>query len=495
MPPKRKITKTSSPPDRRNGLRPGENLSTALRSGVIALLALSLNLIPASARSQIFSCDLNWNQALKLSRDSVLSISPEVETDGNSAHVIWFGIDTLGGLSGAGIQYSHSFNNGEIFSSPRTIVTADMAFSPGLLAYSSFNLYVAFTGYIGGTVGTGFVKSSDGGFTWSSPLILRPEAQPRSIATRDSVILIHYADQRTPTYGLLRSGDYGRTWRVLATGIQPMTDIFMTDFQYHSVGVTAAAHRSDVGYFLSPDLGAHWYGPEIISPEDAVSSLYPRITLDELDEKMIAWNDSGSIIFRRSNGYDEEDNIRWLPGVKFPASENALFPEFKYAEGLLVAVWDSYYGDSGTIVLQHSTEKGESFCPPFLPSDGGPAGEPSMSLEENVLSLCWSGAGEIFFRRGIFPGETRPKEQLLRQNYPNPFRHNTTIEYEISREGMVRLEIFDLLGRKVETLVHEVQKPRRYQRSFNGSSLAPGVYFCRLWTVQYTDVKKMMLVR
>lgn len=465
----------------------------------IFLVFTSITLLTGYARSQIFSCDLNWNPIVQLSDDSVLSITPKIVTDGNSVHIIWFGIDTLGGLSGTGIQYVQSFNNGSIFSAPRTVVPADIAFSPGQLAYSEFNLFITFTGYINGTLGVGFVNSNDGGYTWSEPRILRSNAQPRLIAAHDSIVIIHYADQKPGAYGLLRSGDYGTTWRIMAASMPAVNDFYLSQTEFHAVGTTASTRRNDVGYFFSPDGGAQWYGPEIISPEDAISSLYSKIAIDELGERLIVWNDSGSIVLRRSNGLDEEDNLRWLAPIKIPASTNAVFPDIDYSEGLLVTVWDNNFGDSGTIILQHSTEKGETFCPPFFPSDGKRSGEPSLSLQENILSLTWSGDdngnGEIFFRRGIFPGETRPKEAVLRQNYPNPFSRITNIDYEISKEGLVRLEVFDLLGRIVETLVNQNQKPRRYHVQFNGGNFASGIYFCRFWTVQYSEVKKMILLR
>jgi hypothetical protein len=466
---------------------------------ILFFLFFGILFFASSSRSQIFSCDLNWQPAVQLSHDSVLSITPKIVTDGNSVHIIWFGIDTIGGLSGTGIQYVQSFNNGAIFSAPRTVASPDVAFSPGQLASSGFNLYITFTGYINGTIGVGFINSADGGFTWSEPRLLRSNSQPRLIAAHDSIVIIHYADQIPNTFGLLRSGDYGTTWRIMTTNMPSLNDFWLTSAEFHAVGTTATTRRNDVGYFFSPNGGTQWYGPEIVSPEDAISSLYSKIAIDELGERLIVWNDSGSIVLRRSNGFDEEDNLRWLAPIKIPASTNAVFPDIDYTEGLLVTIWDNNFGDSGTIILQHSTEKGEPFCPPFFPSDGKRSGEPSLSLQENILSLTWSGDdsgnGEIFFRRGIFPGETRPKEALLRQNYPNPFSRITNIDYEISKEGLVRLEVFDLLGKKVETLVNQNQKPRRYHVQFNGGNLASGIYFCRFWTVQYSDVKKMILLR
>jgi hypothetical protein len=474
------------------------NIFLSIRIFISLLITLIL-FSPTISRSQFYSCDLNWQNVTQISDDSVLSISPQIATEGNGIHIIWFGIDTIGGMSGAGIQYSHSFNGGGIFSSPRTIVPPDIAFSPGQLAHSGFNVFITFTAYIDGVIGTGYIRSSDGGFTWSVPNIIRANSHPRLIAAYDSVVIIHYADQKPATYGVLRSGDYGLSWKNVTTSMPPLNDVWLTETDYYGTGATASTRRTDVGYYFSPNGGVSWFGPEIISQEDAISSLYPKIAIDEMSERYLVWNDTGSIIFRRSNGFDAEENIIWTQQKTLPASKDAIFPDLDYAEGLLAVVWDNHAGDSGNIVLQHSTNKGESFCDPFYPAGNPRAGEPVINLQENILNIAWSGTvdgnGEIFFRRGIFPGETRPKETLLKQNYPNPFSSIATIEYEIEREGMVRLAIFDLLGRKVETLVHDIQKPRRYSVKFNGSNLSSGVYFCRLWSVQFSDTKKMILLR
>ncbi|MBI5476814.1 MAG: T9SS type A sorting domain-containing protein [Ignavibacteriales bacterium] len=466
---------------------------------ILFFLFLGILFLTSSSRSQIFSCDLNWQPTVQLSRDSVISLNPKISVNGSGVHIIWFGIDTLGGLNGSGIVYSHSFDNGLTFSEPVTIVTPEAAFGPGYIAQSGYNIFITFNGYIGGVFGIGYIKSSDAGFSWSSPVILRSSSQPKFIAAYDSVVIIHYGDQKPSYSGMLRSGNYGSTWRTATTSMQPLNDVWLTSSLYHGAGAIASTRRTDVGYYFSPTGGSSWYGPELISLEDAVSSLYPKIAVDEMDEKYFVWNDSGAVIFRRSNGLDEEENIRWNPQKKLPASRDAIFPDLDYTEGLLTVIWDTQAGDSSTIVLQHSTDKGESFCDPFYPAGNYRSAEPAMSMQDNTLSIVWSGNvdgnGEIFFRRGIFPGETRPKATMLKQNYPNPFNNFTTIEYEITREGLVKLEVFDLLGRKIETLVHDIQKPRRYSVKFNGSNLSSGVYFCRLRTIQFAETKKMIVLR
>jgi hypothetical protein len=83
----------------------------------------------------------------------------------------------------------------------------------------------------------------------------------------------------------------------------------------------------------------------------------------------------------------------------------------------------------------------------------------------------------------------------LSQNYPNPFNPTTTIEYVICLQSSVSLKVYDVLGREVATLVNEVTQPGTYTVQWNSAYLASGMYFYKLQTGQYSDVKKMMLVK
>jgi outer membrane protein assembly factor BamB len=88
-----------------------------------------------------------------------------------------------------------------------------------------------------------------------------------------------------------------------------------------------------------------------------------------------------------------------------------------------------------------------------------------------------------------------PKEYKLYQNYPNPFNPTTTISYDVPKLSHVTLIIYDVLGRQVATIVNEEKKPGSYKMSFDGSSLASGVYFYKMTSGTYTSVKKLVLMK
>lgn len=84
---------------------------------------------------------------------------------------------------------------------------------------------------------------------------------------------------------------------------------------------------------------------------------------------------------------------------------------------------------------------------------------------------------------------------ILYQNYPNPFNPITTIRYELPQDGVVTIELFDILGQKVKTILNEFKKADRYEVKFNSVGLASGVYIYQLRVNEFITSKKMVLLR
>lgn len=91
-----------------------------------------------------------------------------------------------------------------------------------------------------------------------------------------------------------------------------------------------------------------------------------------------------------------------------------------------------------------------------------------------------------------------PKELTLHQNYPNPFNPITNIKFAIpsnETEQLVTLRIYDILGRMIKTLVNKNIQPGEYQVEFDAEGLSSGVYFYKLTYGNYSQTRKMLLVR
>ena len=101
---------------------------------------------------------------------------------------------------------------------------------------------------------------------------------------------------------------------------------------------------------------------------------------------------------------------------------------------------------------------------------------------------------------GIGENESIPKEYKLMQNYPNPFNPSTVISFNIPKAGLVSLQIFDITGKLINTLVNTNQQAGKYEISFNGrnnngNALPSGIYFYTLKTENFTDTKKMLMLK
>jgi hypothetical protein len=93
-----------------------------------------------------------------------------------------------------------------------------------------------------------------------------------------------------------------------------------------------------------------------------------------------------------------------------------------------------------------------------------------------------------------------PTEYQLSQNYPNPFNPNTTIKFGLSHKADVKLEIFDVLGRKIRNLVNESMKVGYYTVDWDGKNnagdrVASGIYFYKLQAGDFISIKKMTIIR
>jgi hypothetical protein len=90
-----------------------------------------------------------------------------------------------------------------------------------------------------------------------------------------------------------------------------------------------------------------------------------------------------------------------------------------------------------------------------------------------------------------------PKNFSLKNNYPNPFNPTTVIQYDLAATSNVKLEVFDMMGRNVATLVNASQPAGSYSVSFNtaGLQVSSGVYFYQLSAGAYRKTNKMLLVK
>jgi hypothetical protein len=96
---------------------------------------------------------------------------------------------------------------------------------------------------------------------------------------------------------------------------------------------------------------------------------------------------------------------------------------------------------------------------------------------------------------GVNEGNEVPKDFTLSQNYPNPFNPSTTISFSLPSKSYVSLKVFDALGREVSTLVSQELTAGNYSQQWNPVSLPSGMYFYRLQAGNYSETRKLVLLK
>jgi hypothetical protein len=133
----------------------------------------------------------------------------------------------------------------------------------------------------------------------------------------------------------------------------------------------------------------------------------------------------------------------------------------------------------------------------------------SALIDDANLGVAWvdttTGYDEFFYRKIAIPTppavgiaenkNSTPNQFALNQNYPNPFNPTTSINYQIPITANVSLKIYDLLGRKVMTLVDGIESVGHHAVTFDGSGLPSGVYCYTLQSGTYSATHKLMLMK
>lgn len=108
----------------------------------------------------------------------------------------------------------------------------------------------------------------------------------------------------------------------------------------------------------------------------------------------------------------------------------------------------------------------------------------------------YEGGGSAWTLDGWFDGNTGiPEEMALHSNYPNPFNATTTISLDLPSAGDVNLEVYNLMGQRIATLIDEKMDAGRHSVTWDASAAASGVYFYKLTTGGKTFTKKMVLLK
>jgi hypothetical protein len=195
------------------------------------------------------------------------------------------------------------------------------------------------------------------------------------------------------------------------------------------------------------------------------------------------------------------------------ASWNQLLNTWSYPGQWVLYILDIEFSPADRNKLYATGDGEEAYKVPLLySSDHGITWDTlSYSSERTPYILCLAvkntPGGDMVFLGG--PGVYRYENNhtginddhsvklnySLSQNHPNPFNPTTVIRYELPKQVMVSLKVYNLLGQEVASLVNEVQSAGKHQVEFHGENLSSGVYFYRLQAGGFVEAKKLILLR
>ncbi|HMD14001.1 MAG TPA: T9SS type A sorting domain-containing protein, partial [Bacteroidota bacterium] len=330
------------------------------------------------------------------------------------------------------------------------------------------------------------------------PALVQSNAFPRTITGSGTSFYIHYGLQTSAQNGLLVSTDSGTSWNTRSSGMPLLRKIRIVNNIFHGVGEYTFGLHQESGYYYSPDQGISWIGPQPIAPENSTPSITPDISVDSDGTIYTTWNDTGTIMMRRSIGHDADGNLLLGNIITISDEPGAVFSTIVSSEPFVSVVWDNNNGNN-TIRLRSSNNDAESFCPADSPSTSNQASEPSIDLNGSQLHVVWSenfdGNTEIVYRKAMLQPDLRPKSFLLKQNYPNPANRITYISYDLPLPAIVSLRVYNILGQLISTLVDGVQPAATYTIPFSTERLASGVYFYQIRAFPFNETKKFVVLR
>ncbi len=367
--------------------------------------------------------------------------------------------------------------------------------------------------YIGG----GTFLSSDNGNSWDTIRISPSGNVANVLAIKDTVLFAH-ADG-----GVFRSTDNGSSWTSIDSGL---TNYDLTTFAFSGTNIFAGIYGQ--GVFLSTNNGDSWTAANTGMEDAYVECLAIR------DTELFAGTDKGVFLSINngtswtavSNGLIE--SVHWIGlgttvvqaltfiggtlfagtdggGVFFTTNNGTNW--FNSSSGLTFAG-----GNVMSLVTSGDRLFAGTWGGVFLSTDHDTTWSAvnTGSLDSAVYSLAikdsflFAGTwGHGVWKRTLSEMTTSvkqadnrvPKRFALLQNFPNPFNPSTIIGYQLTTNVFVSLMVFDVLGRRVETLVNERQSAGNHSITFNAGSLPSGIYFYRLDAGTYHDTKKLLLLK
>lgn len=464
--------------------------STIIDTSISSLFLSSENLYVGTKGKGIFQLASNGT--------SIKAIGSQL----NELDILSFaaqGLDLYAGTDRLGIFYSNDDgvnwdlkNAGLSTISVRSLVTNGNMIFAGTYGYGVFlstnngaswnevdtnltNRYINVLGIAGknllaGTL-NGIFHSTDNGVTWVKASMGVSYTQGYGFISNGSIV---YAGTNA---GIYRSTDSGKTW------IQPPTGPSAFNFAVQDGDIFAGTYG---GIYVSTDSGNNWNHTSVTN--GIVASMVVNG-----NGLYAGFGDGSGVYVTFDNGLNWEQVVSGLT--------NTYVTSLAATEGILFA--SAAGGSTAKAGVFVSSDNGENWS-------NINAGMPDIPISYAMVNDLVVFDASLFaateygvWRRPLSEvitsveprGTNIPNHFYLQQNYPNPFNPSTTIEYNIPKAELLTIKVYNVLGQEIKILFNEEKPAGSYQIKFDGSNLASGIYFYRIQAGDFSQIKKMVLMK
>lgn len=210
-------------------------------------------------------------------------------------------------------------------------------------------------------------------------------------------------------------------------------------------------------------------------------TLFPIFSISFINED-VGYVTDGSLIWKTTEGYK---NFYYVYH-SFPFNDiYATSQDTVYVVGVFGKIAKTVNGGL-TWYIQNTGISSHLYTVYFLNNNTG------YAVGDSGRILYTTNGGEVGIKK-IF--EIIPEKFTLNQNYPNPFNSSTIIDFTIPLKGIVKLYVYDILGKEVAVPLDEELNPGSYSVDFNANNLTSGIYFYRLQTTNYSETKRMIILK
>ena len=459
-----------------------------------------------------------WQTDVRLTNDTAVSSTTFnnawcVASSGSFVHVVWY--DNRNGNDE--IFYKRSTDGGINWETDIRLTNNTSSSQSPSIAVSGSTIHVVWKDNRDGNDEIYYKHSTNAGVNWGADIRLTNNTADSwypSVAVTGSVVHVVWKDNRE-VYDKIyykRSVDGGENWEVDSrltntTTMSIYPSVAVSGSFVHVVWYDNRDGNDEIYYKRSTDGGLSW-GADIRLTNNTAYSITPSIGVSD-SVVYIVWPDirdgNYEIYYKRST----DAGVNWETDTRLTNSIGSSYFSSTAVYGSNVhVVWRDNRDGNDEIYYKRSTNAGLNWGSDIrLTNNIAISFCPSIAVSDSVVHVVWydnrDGNYEIYYKRdptgnpiGIQNISTEiPSKYSLGQNFPNPFNPITNIKFSIVNSEQVKLIVYDVQGREIQTLVNERLQPGTYKATFDGSTLNSGVYFYKLITDGFTETKRMILIK